>query len=315
MEVLDLADGSGSAQVVENHLLTRLVDAAYSTRAGQPQPRYRAEQAHQALRSLAAVMNEQGTRDLAWWDICDWLSRTPRAIASGLTAGLCAGLMVGLWAGPVAGLAALGTVGSGVALLVRPRAGLAFGLIGGLFVGLVVGLQFGPKVGVLAGVLAVPIMFALSLFTAAYWWFLIEGMGDWPRVRRAPGGADKPADPWSSWRNAQVAGLTSALVLWLTVGLVSGLLVWWRVGPGSALVFGVMVGLLAGLVFGILSRPAWTAALTFLQLSLSDGLPPRLMRFLEDARHRGVLRTVGPLYQFRHARLQDLLGADAQPRD
>lgn len=31
------------------------------------------------------------------------------------------------------------------------------------------------------------------------------------------------------------------------------------------------------------------------------------MRFLEDARERNVLRTVGPVYQFRHARLQDRL--------
>jgi hypothetical protein len=33
------------------------------------------------------------------------------------------------------------------------------------------------------------------------------------------------------------------------------------------------------------------------------------MRFLEDARSRNVLRTVGPVYQFRHARLQDRLAA------
>jgi hypothetical protein len=32
-----------------------------------------------------------------------------------------------------------------------------------------------------------------------------------------------------------------------------------------------------------------------------------LMHFLEDARARHVLRTVGPVYQFRHARLQDRL--------
>jgi hypothetical protein len=31
------------------------------------------------------------------------------------------------------------------------------------------------------------------------------------------------------------------------------------------------------------------------------------MRFLEDARERNVLRTVGSVYQFRHARLQDRL--------
>ena len=41
------------------------------------------------------------------------------------------------------------------------------------------------------------------------------------------------------------------------------------------------------------------------------------MRFLEDAYARGVLRTVGPVYQFRHASLQDLLAlkwVEGQPR-
>jgi hypothetical protein len=33
------------------------------------------------------------------------------------------------------------------------------------------------------------------------------------------------------------------------------------------------------------------------------------MNFLDDARERNVLRTVGPVYQFRHARLQDRLAA------
>jgi hypothetical protein len=35
------------------------------------------------------------------------------------------------------------------------------------------------------------------------------------------------------------------------------------------------------------------------------------MRFLNDAHERGVLRTVGPVYQFRHARLQDRLAGQA----
>jgi hypothetical protein len=42
------------------------------------------------------------------------------------------------------------------------------------------------------------------------------------------------------------------------------------------------------------------------------------MRFLEDALRRDVLRTIGPVYQFRHARLQDRLAgpksADAKDR-
>jgi hypothetical protein len=42
--------------------------------------------------------------------------------------------------------------------------------------------------------------------------------------------------------------------------------------------------------------------------------PARLLHFLEDARQRDVLRTVGPVYQFRHARLQDRLAGQAAPK-
>jgi len=39
------------------------------------------------------------------------------------------------------------------------------------------------------------------------------------------------------------------------------------------------------------------------------------MEFLEDARKRGVLRTIGPIYQFRHARLQDRLASSTVATD
>jgi hypothetical protein len=44
-------------------------------------------------------------------------------------------------------------------------------------------------------------------------------------------------------------------------------------------------------------------------LAACGHLPWRLMRFLDDAHRRGVLRQVGAEYQFRHARLQDHLAA------
>ena len=50
-----------------------------------------------------------------------------------------------------------------------------------------------------------------------------------------------------------------------------------------------------------------------LHSSPSDRTPVRLMRFLEDACSRSVLRTVGPVYQFRDARPQDRL-AIQEPR-
>jgi hypothetical protein len=55
----------------------------------------------------------------------------------------------------------------------------------------------------------------------------------------------------------------------------------------------------------------WPAILSFVQLALRWHTALRLMRFLEDARERNILRTVGPIYQFRHARLQDQLAQQA----
>lgn len=64
--------------------------------------------------------------------------------------------------------------------------------------------------------------------------------------------------------------------------------------------FGVIIG---GL--GLLSR-AWGAfAFARLWLALRGHLPLRLMRFLDDAHQRGVLRRSGTVYQFRHERLHD----------
>lgn len=57
-------------------------------------------------------------------------------------------------------------------------------------------------------------------------------------------------------------------------------------------------------------RTAWASyqvAKTW--LALRGDVPWRLMRFLDDARERGVLRANGPAYQFRHVRLRDHLAA------
>jgi hypothetical protein len=51
-------------------------------------------------------------------------------------------------------------------------------------------------------------------------------------------------------------------------------------------------------------------AATLVQLTIRHKIPLRLIAFLEDARSRHLLRTVGPVYQFRHAKLQARL---AQP--
>lgn len=72
------------------------------------------------------------------------------------------------------------------------------------------------------------------------------------------------------------------------------------------------------ILFGLGLTPAMTKtcwptfALTSLWLGTRRRLPLRLMGFLDDAYRLGLLRIVGPVYQFRHAALQDHL---APPTD
>lgn len=75
----------------------------------------------------------------------------------------------------------------------------------------------------------------------------------------------------------------------------------------SAMVVWAPTGLLA------LMLSAWGWLLTTrLWLCARGQLPWRLMAFLEEAHRRGVLRQVGAVYQFRHARLQEQLSRTGQ---
>jgi hypothetical protein len=76
------------------------------------------------------------------------------------------------------------------------------------------------------------------------------------------------------------------------------------------------VGLASGLAVGLAGLTggsrAWLCCVVAARwLAVTGRLPWRLMDFLDDAYRLGLLRTVGPAYQFRHAELQDHL---ASPR-
>jgi hypothetical protein len=81
-------------------------------------------------------------------------------------------------------------------------------------------------------------------------------------------------------------------------------------------ILAVAAGAVLGLVIGcgvVLSR-AWGAfALARFWLAIHGHLPWRLMRFLDDAHQRGVLRQSGTVYQFRHERIQDHLATETTP--
>ena len=75
---------------------------------------------------------------------------------------------------------------------------------------------------------------------------------------------------------------------------------------------GLLAGLLVGMTIGT-ARACDSATFEFfVAASLhasSQRLPEpwRVMAVLEDCHRLGLLRTVGPIYQFRHAELQDHL--------
>lgn len=88
--------------------------------------------------------------------------------------------------------------------------------------------------------------------------------------------------------------------------------------PGTVIVAGLEAFLIifsaCTLAFMAVYSLTWPACLAFAQFAIRGHTPVRLMRFLEDARQRDILRTAGPVYQFRHARLQDHLARQAGQR-
>lgn len=199
-----------------------------------------------------------------------------------LTRRLMTGLAVGLTVGPIVGLA----VGLALGQAVGMRVGVTAGLAGGV----VVGLAGGTAIGLIG-------------------WMGIPNRADW---------ASGPRSTYTATRTLTVlqlclAGLAAVLALGLEVGLVARLVV----DPAAGLTAGLAGGLVAGLTGGLAARRAgrlvirsgaWLVyVLAVSRLAAGGRLPWRLMGFLDDAYRLGLLRTVGPAYQFRHAEFQDHL--------
>lgn len=325
-ELLDFSDsaqqrlsGELAAEEITGHLLDRVLPAAYARRPGQPRPRYDYEIAKNAFNKIAARMVQDGVRDLQWWRIPKWAPTVPRTFVSGLVAGvvvglvagivaglafgltfgLVAGLLAGLLAGWEAGIAAVMTTDpprrigrlrlrrafNRVTLMFGLGGAVLFGLTGELAAGLVVGLVVGLVGGLMAAV-------AIGVS---------EAIAD-PDSTSAP----SPSVSWHDDRRyATVIGLVFGLVFGLVLGLTIGL----KSGPMFGLVGGLVGGVVAAPIMGILTSKMWPSSVTAIQLARRWHTPVNLMKFLDDARERNVLRTVGPVYQFRHASLQDRLAA------
>lgn len=320
-----------NVQAITDYLLDRILPAAYTRLPGQPPLLYDLPTARHALGIIAVQMNQEGTRDLNWWLIPTWAPSRPRALVSGLVPGLVFGLVFGLAGGlafqPEVGLGAglgvgflfgIACGGNGIGgdqpqvignlrfrkaltwntvvygLRVAPFLGLMSGLLGGLTGGLTAGLVSG-LVGALVGVLGGGLIATIDTVIAA------------------DPSSNSSLNPTTSWRSdrayAIATGLVGGLATWLIFGLIWGLPVGLNHGLRDGLVAGLAGGLIFALAVGFATAANWAVSLASAQLAITRRTPVSLMKFLDDAHGRNVLRVVGPSYQFRHARLQDRLAA------
>lgn len=307
---------------IVDHLLDRVIPSAYTQRPGQPPLKYNLETVQPALRHIAARMNQDKTYDLRWWLIPTWEPSRPRVLATGLVAGFAsavavgivtwfaAGARVGVAIGAVTGavtgaltgvLSSGGGRGGGTPERIGPVAwrnavrgkGLAIGVAAGVAVGFFAALLAGVAAGVAVGI-------AVGI-----------AMGPVIALGQEDTDNSSPFTPLTTWRNdwtyTFVVGAASGVALGMMYGVVAGVF--------AGVVAGVFAGLVAGtlscLVIGPMISEMWPTSLACIQLAKRWDAPIRIMSLLEDARHKGILRTIGPVYQFRHGRLQDRLAEQA----
>ncbi|MDQ0830810.1 hypothetical protein QF032_002654 [Streptomyces achromogenes] len=111
--------------------------------------------------------------------------------------------------------------------------------------------------------------------------------------------------PIASLRTDRTTAATRGIIVFYFGIFATGFLITLMHWPDSTYEALVIWGL-AGPLALILSAWGWLLAAR-LWLCGSSRLPWRLMAFLNEAHSRGVLRQVGGVYQFRHARLQEQL--------
>ncbi|MGH3929451.1 MAG: hypothetical protein ACRDTF_05685 [Pseudonocardiaceae bacterium] len=247
------------------------------------------------------------------------------ALAAEPMAGVVVGLAGGMLVGAYVGILVLMRVETAVLLVVA----LAGGVVGGVAVGpvfepgIALGVALADEPGdelALLGLAVGPVVGLAGWLT--YWLGL--GLCRWMET---PTTADRAGTPLSAHRSDRAVTVIQTVLVGLAVGLVAwppfGLVLWLVEGSVAGLTVGQVV-LLGGLMFGLMAAlmtgsgllgdsRAWLYyTLVARWLAVTGWLPWRLMGFLDDAYRLGLLRIVGPAYQFRHAELQDhLVGSNS----
>jgi len=335
-EMLD-PERFGDVHTLEKHLLDRFVPTVFVTRPPPPHPsptrparQWDPQVAVRTLAFLAHHLDRLGSRDLAWWRLRAAVPGSvflvTRVVLGWIACALLGLLVFGLFGRPGLGVVLGSAIGVLAALplgavhekqprrfvprLLRPTElapaflvrDIGFGVVGLLVGGLIVGLIYGPGYGVAIG-LVLGLVFGLA------------------RRFSEPTESREPISPVGVLRGDRTAVLSAAGLGGLAGALVGGFLGGVVGGQKFGLVLelssaqegllGAAVGLLlgaAGLGMIVHATSAWGQfTIARVWLALHGQVPLRLMLFLQDAHKLGVLRQIGPVYQFRHALLQDRL--------
>jgi hypothetical protein len=150
---------------------------------------------------------------------------------------------------------------------------------------------------------------------------LLYGMTIWAETPTRTGQASTPISSWRADRALNILRITTfALAAGIAFGLMNGFVYTHWSGWMGGLTSGLLGMLVGALTFGA-TVGLWPgdhhASVAYLiatdRLARAGRLPRRLMPFLDDAHRLGLLHAVGPVYQFRHAELQDHLAATYRP--
>jgi hypothetical protein len=173
-------------------------------------------------------------------------------------------------------------------------------IVGGLSVGFLFGLVAGPIVGVIEGLVAGLTFGIVSGATFAVAGGLTFGIiGEVVfRLTKWTDRTSVPSTPPSTMNSDRALALSSTAVVAAAYGV--------TFGPVVGVAFGV-ANLLAGGLAGKDSQAYAIYVIATIRLAAAKRTPLRLMPFLDDAHRVGLLRTVGPRYQFRHGELQKYL--------
>ena len=325
----ELADPAifGTEVALRGYLNDQIMVTAY------PDGRQRAH----AVRWLAWVAQSLGTnRDLPWWEIPAWIPRWQLRLVRVFTITIVVGLINAVALDIISAF----TKGFTGNLAIGLAANLGHGMATGLLFGLVFGIWLGrrarprelvprwPRPAALQRVFSDGFTLVIAIWFALTWGLFgatafgpVGGLAIAAAVALAVEFRNLWSIPSAYSPSATAAGTYSAdrwttAVTALTLGLVmvlAGLATGVSLGFASPLAndlangvpWGISVAAAAWLAIGQAPRVTFTEIV----LACQRRGRVRLMRLLEDAADRQVLRQAGIVYQFRHATLQDRLAA------